>query len=300
MHGGSSGGNQAADLTNPVVVQLAHLDRGPGVEVLEPGADLVQPGDVSSDVVRAFPAFLEDDRDHGLGQQRIRPRSDRQMDVRDLGRLRRPRVDDHEYLVGILGEAFQKSAGLRHLVAHHAVPSQGQQHVGVVVVGDQELVAGGLLPGPEQAGELLGQGRIVILRAETPQQRPAEESFQVGPLATAAHVGVRARPMGIQDRPELLRDLVDGLIPGDPLEVVPNPLQRMEEPLAVVLVVVYVPSLAADVALAAKVLLARPNLDHPVVLYLDLEPAVLGAQHTRGLQPFRHLALLRLDTKGRR
>ena len=68
-------------------------------------------------------------------QQGIGSRPNGQVDVGDPGRLRAPRVDDHQDFVRVLGHSREKSPGLGHLVALHAVPAHGHQHVGVLMSG---------------------------------------------------------------------------------------------------------------------------------------------------------------------
>ena len=66
----------------------------------------------------------------------------------------------------------------------------------------------------------------------------------------------------------------------------------MGQTLGMVLMVGNLQALAADISLAAGIVLVRSNLGDLIVFQLDFKPAVLGSHHTGCFMPRVHLALL--------
>jgi hypothetical protein len=66
----------------------------------------------------------------------------------------------------------------------------------------------------------------------------------------------------------------------------------MRQSLVVMLMVNDIEPFAANVALAARIVLVRPNFCHPIIFNQDFKPAVLGTQDTPGFMPFAHGNLL--------
>jgi hypothetical protein len=71
----------------------------------------------------------------------------------------------------------------------------------------------------------------------------------------------------------------------------------MRKALGMVLVAVNIQSLAAHIALAARVVLVRSNFDHFIVFHLDFKSAVLGTQYAGCFMPLIHDALLDSESK---
>ena len=94
--------------------------------------------------------------------------------------------------------------------------------------------------------------------------------------------------MGFDDGRKLCCDFSNGLVPGNLFKIVSDPFEWMRKALGMVLVAVNIQSLAAHVALTAWIASIRANLHNAVLVDLDLQAAVLGAQRTRGDLPFRH------------
>ena len=109
------------------------------------------------------------------------------------------------------------------------------------------------------------------------------------PLTASAHIGERARTMGLNSRFELFRYLAEGLIPGDLFELVPYSFQRLLQPILVVLVMEDLQSFPAIVPLAARIFLVRTHFDYAVRFNQNLEAAVLRTTNTGRLFP--HLIL---------
>ncbi len=229
-HAGLPRREQVADLAHLLVVELADLHRRLRIEAGEPGFDLLESADVSLDVVPVVPALLQDDGDHGAGQQGVGARPDGEMDVGELRRLGVPGIDDDQQLVRVLGELLQHPGRLGDLVALHAVPARRHQHVRVVDVGVHQdtLAAGSLSHRPEVPGELLAEGVVEVLAPQGSHQRDHEAGLEVAAHPATAHEGQRARAVCVDGGPHLLGDLEDRLIPGDSLELAPHPLQRMQ------------------------------------------------------------------------
>jgi hypothetical protein len=128
----------------------------------------------------------------------------------------------------------------------------------------------------------------MVLGAQSAQQAHPESRFEVAALPSAAQISKRPGTVGVHEGTEFFGDLSDGLVPGNALEFPVHLLQRMVQPLAVVLVEGHVQSLAAGIPFAAGVILIRPHLDHPVVLHPYFKAAVLRAQHAGSFIPFAH------------
>ena len=207
------------------------------------------------------------------------------MKVGDPGRLGPARIDDNEGFLRVFGDPQQLPRGLGNLVALHPVPAEYQEVIRLLRVDlqDQRLAAEHAAGNPEQAGELLAQGAVVEAGSQTPHQADTEARLEVAPLAAAPHVGKGFGAVPVDDIPELRRDLADGLIPGDPFEPVSDSLQGVLQAVGIVLVIGDVHAFPADIALAPDIALVALDLDNSIVLHLDHQAAVLGAEDTAGL-----------------
>ena len=90
------------------------------------------------------------------------------------------------------------------------------------------------------------------------------------------------------DALDLRCNLVNGLVPGNPLETAPHALQGVFEPVGMVLVPGDVQSLAADISLALRIRLVSPHFHDPVVFNFDLQAAVLCAEDASRFVNLRH------------
>ncbi len=142
-------------------------------------------------VLRVFPAPLQDDRDHRLDQQGVGPGPQRQVDIGEPRGFALPRVDDHQQFVGMGGDPSQHPGGLGHLVAPHPVPAPADQHLGFMLIGNGEIVLLAQHPpvDPPGAAELLAGGGVEVLRAQRAEQGQAEGGFEMAALGAGAHVG---------------------------------------------------------------------------------------------------------------
>src|SRR5208337_4255979 len=117
------------------------------------------------------------------------------------------------------------------------------------------------------------------------------------PLTASAHIGERARTMGLDGRFELFRYLAERLVPGDLCKLVPYSFQRPLQPILVVLIMKYLQSFPAIVPLAARIFLVRTHFDYAVRLNQNFEAAVLRTTNAGCLFPHRIL-LLKSDDRG--
>jgi hypothetical protein len=191
----------------------------------------------------------------------------------------------------VLRDPLELQGSPGYLVALHAVPAEGQEEVSFLRVdlGEHGLAAEHTAEGPEHAGELLGQGAVVVARAQAPQQAYTEGRLEMASLAAAAHVGEGTRAVGVHDGPEFFGYLVDGLVPGVPLEAVSDPLQRVLQAVGIVLMRGDVQAFAADIAPAPGIALVALDPDDAVVFHLDLKAAVLGTQYASCPVPLSHV-----------
>ncbi len=91
---------------------------------------------------------------------------------------------------------------------------------------------------------------------------------------------------------ELFSDFVNGLVPRNLFELVPDFLEGMQQAVGVVLVKADVQAFAADITLAAEIVLVSADLGNPVVLYTNFQSAEVRSQSTGCFFPFSHISLL--------
>jgi hypothetical protein len=84
---------------------------------------------------------------------------------------------------------------------------------------------------------------------------------------------------------ELLRNFTDCLVPGYSFESVSHLLQRVEQPVGIVLVKSDVHALPTNISFAYGAILVRADFDNSVVLNLDFHTATIAAQYTTRLLP---------------
>jgi hypothetical protein len=68
------------------------------------------------------------------------------------------------------------------------------------------------------------------------------------------------------------------LVPGDPLKTIPLPLQRVFEPIGIVLMISDAYPLPANIPLTANILFVSFDLEDTVVFNLHLQTTILGAK----------------------
>jgi hypothetical protein len=193
----AAGGHQTAEVAHRGVFEFTDGQGGRHIDIFEPGAHSIPAVHVLPDIVGRLPPFGHDDGDHGFHQQGVGAGPHRQVKVGDGGGFAAARIDGDQQPVGILAESGQDLAGLGHLVALHAVPPPGNDHIGGVLVGDGDIV----LPpehtprDPPGAAEFLSGRGIKIAGPHRPQQSQAEGGLEMAALGAAPHVGQTARPV---------------------------------------------------------------------------------------------------------
>ena len=100
-------------------------------------------------------------------------------------------------------------------------------------------------------------------------------------LAASAHIGEGPRPMRLHDVLELGGNFVEGRIPGDAFETIPDAFEGVLQPLGVILKIGNVGALSAEITLRAGAFPVAPNFGDPASLGHDFEAAVQAAQDTR-------------------
>jgi hypothetical protein len=120
------------------------------------------------------------------------------------------------------------------------------------------------------------------------KQPDAEGGLKMAALPTASHVGKTARSVSGNEGTEFFGYFINSLFPGDPFETVGRSFEWVEETISMMVVVRDVEPFAAGIAFTAGVFPVGPDPGNAVVFDQYLEPAVLGAQHTRCLQPPVH------------
>ncbi len=282
-------GNEPGNLENPIVFNTADLFHGPASgKTFKQRFQFVPPVDMFFDEGTILPAVIQNEADHGLEQHRIRSRTERQMDIGPLGRFGTARIDNDEPASGIGLDLPDQLPGARFLIAHPAVPTPGHHCIGTVWIGpgDQTLPSGNAAVNPEDVGEFLGQGRIIVVRAEHPEHRHPHTDLHLPPGTAAAHVCQGPRAVTLPDGQQFFGYLADGLLPADPLVNAVNLFQRIEDAIFIVSIMGYVETLAATVAPAARIILIAAHLDDTVLLHLHLQTAVLGTENTAAFFPY--------------
>jgi len=282
---------KAGDFTDLLEVQRAGLYGGASVEVFETGFHRIEARRMVGQIRLVFPAFLQNQGNHGFEQQGVRAGADGQMDVGEFCRFGFTRIDHDQHFVFVFGQTLKLARGLRNLMALHAVPAEYQKNIGVIDIRliMQVLLAVRSPANPEGAGKFLRQRAVLVLRAQAPHQTHAESRFKMTALSAAAHVGKRAGAVFVNDALELRCDFIDGLVPGDPLEFVPDFFERIFQAVGVVLVIGDVQTLAADIPFAFGVGFVASNFDDAVVFHFDFQTAVLRAEDTAGFKYFSHV-----------
>ena len=77
---------------------------------------------------------------------------------------------------------------------------------------------------------------------------------------------------------ELFRNLADCSVPRYPFEAVPYLLERIEQPVGIMLVEGDVHALSADITFAPGVVPVRSNLGDVIIFDLDLQATVVSAK----------------------
>ena len=156
--------------------------------------------------------------------------------------------------------------------------------VSMVVLGGMGHVPGVIL------GAILLYAIPEILRyvAKPAQEADAESGLKMTSLHRSAHISERARTVCAHDTFEPGGDFVRRLIPGDALEFTADFLERVLQPVGVVLVISYIHTFTADITFAFGVGFIRPYLHHAVIFHFDIQAAILRAKDTAGFMNLSH------------
>ena len=219
--------------------------------------------------------LLEEHVDQGEQEEGVGAGTDRQVAIRHPRGLAPARVDHHEPPAP-LPELAQASAhvgsGHEAAVALQRVGAEHQQVPGAVEVRDRE---GGHRAEHQAARDVLRElvdagGGEAPLRAEGSQQR---RDRQIGGEVVGVRVaqvgGDGVRSVGLADLGEPARHQLEGLVPADLDELVPDALDRGAQPIRVLREVAQGHRLRADVAPAHDVVLVAADVEDPAGLAVD-------------------------------
>ena len=179
------------------------------------------------DRVRVLEALLEDDAQHRQQQPGVGVGVDR--DVLELARGLGPaRVDDDD-APAARGDRVHLLLDPRRAhdaaVRDHRVRAEHEQQVGARQVGnrDEERRAVEEVARREAVRDVLRGGRVEVVRAEPVEEALHPERVRVGERAGVAHVPAdRLAAVPLADRPQAAADVVERLVPADPLEASPS------------------------------------------------------------------------------
>ena len=221
-------GIKPGDFADFIKIQLTGLDSGAGVKIRKIRLHLIKTGCVAGQVILVFPAFRKDDGDHRLEQQGVRAGADAQMDIGDFSGFGQAGIDHDQRFIRVFGEALELTRSLGNLVALHAVPAECQKNIGVIDIRliMKVLFAMRASAYPEGAGKLLGQGAVLVLRAEAPHQPDTEGNLKMAALTASAHVSKGTRAVLADNAFELGCNFINGLIPGNPFKFISDFFQR--------------------------------------------------------------------------
>jgi len=253
----------------------------PGVvfdgNLAQAGLDFLETGAVRSDEVAVVQPVAQDDREHRGEEVGIRSRPQLQVDVGVVRGLGATRVDDDERPFRVPAQMPQRIARARDAVRLVRVAADEEDVVRMldVLCRVAGLVAEQPSVYPEVAGLLLPERVVGVAALHCCEQLPAVGAAQVIALAATAEAGEGLAAVAVADRDELVGDFLQGLVPADALvAAVGRALERVGQPIGVVLVVLEPCCLLAQVATGIRVILVAPNAREATILDLDLQPAV--------------------------
>ncbi len=116
----------------------------------------------------------------------------------------------------------------------------------------------------------------------------SESSLHVTALGASSHVCQAARTVRVDQFAHLCGDFIDGLVPGNRFELIAHPLQRLGQAVCGVLMIENAESLAAGIALTARIRFIGFYFGHTIVFDKYLKPAILCTQYTTGFMPGTH------------
>ena len=237
-------------------------------------------------------AALDHHGQDGGEQVGVGARPQRQVQVRDLRRLRPARVDHDHLARRVVLDLVERVAGVGEPVREPRVAAQHDEQVALLDAFCRvaRLGAEHLAVDPEVARLLLRERVDEPRRVHPPQQGRAVGATGVVALPAPARVEHRAGPagrgVGVADRGELRRDLGQRRLPTDRLVPAAGEApQRRGEPVVVVAVPGQALCLLAQVARGARVLLVAADPGDRPAVELHLQPAVEVAEAAGGLVP---------------
>ncbi len=230
-------------------------------------------------------SVLNDDRRQGREAPRIGARTNGEVEVRHLGRLAAPRVDDDHGARGVVLNLAQDDPCAREAVGLPGVLADEHGHLAVLEVA-VDARAHHLALHPRLAGLLLRERVGAVLHAQGLERGVGISGAQVVSLAAAAVVQDALAAVAQTDGRQLLRDFANGRWPVDGfVGSVRAPSHRRVQPVGAVLVVVHALGLLADVSLRHRMGLVAPDAHDSTTLDLHLQAAVQRADDAGGLLP---------------
>ena len=256
----------------------------------EPAAHLIHVRHVFIDVFRILPVILKDEGDEALHHQRVGTGTVGDMQIRHAGGFRHAGIDDDEHLIGILGVLPDVLPGIAHLMGHVGVgpPEHHDLAARVVRFRKADLIAEDLAVAPPVSHELESDGIEHVLAAQSPHEEAQEHQLALAAARSAADAAHGPGAVLIHDVLQLRADLVDGLIPGDPLKMIPHFLHGIVQPVLMIEEVLAVSPLAAGIAVGAGAVLVRTDRDDFRPFHFHFQTAADAAEGALGLFPFSH------------
>jgi hypothetical protein len=120
----------------------------------------------------------------------------------------------------------------------------------------------------------------MVLGAEPTEQTHAEGGFEVTSLPTAPHICVGPGAILADNAFQFHCDFVNSLVPGNSFKTITHTLQRVFEPVGMMLVVRDVHPLPTDIPLTADVFFVSFNFNDAVVFDFQLQTTVLSTKDT--------------------
>ncbi len=206
------------------------------------------------------------------------------VQVGELGGLGAARIDHHQAPAALL-QVLEPVRDVRRrhdaAVRHHRVAAHAQEKLRAIDVRhrEQHLVAEHL-ERREHVGKLIdGRGRVTAACAQRLDERQAEEDRAIvvdgGIAEIEAH---RILAVSTLDLLQPARDLVERLVPADPLPAGGGATHRPLEPIRVLVDVLQADGFGTDVPARERVVLVAADGEHLLALVVDGDPAHCFAQ----------------------
>ena len=278
--------------------QLLHLFHGNAghpeaflrLDQTEPAAHFIHVRHVLVDVFRVLPVILKDEGDEALHHQRIGTGTVGDMQIRHAGGFRHAGIDDDEHLIGILGVLPDVFPGIAHLMGHVGVgpPEHHDLAARVVRFRKADLIAEDLSVAPPVAHELKSDGIEQVLAAQGAHEEAQEYQLALAAAGGTADAAYGTGTVLVHDVLQLRADLIDGLIPGDPLKMISHFFHGVVQAVLMIKEIFAVSSLAAGIAVGAGAVLVRTHRDHLGPFHFHFQAAADAAESALGLFPYSH------------